>query len=182
MKTITKVIVILILMGCRNDLYGQASSRSDFKITVEFDADIPVEKVKTSYYKKSGAWFDEIRIERDTALNQIIISGRNEYITLVSFTTLVFTLSERTIDVRTNDSINMTTQFFLFTNGLESFDEERIDLKVIKFTKDKPCVLINGIRRPDKYNIILTDINGLLTDTRFDHVFFCNEIVEIDDL
>ena len=182
MKTITRIIVLLILTGWGNVIFAQASSWSEFKITVEFNNDIPIEDVDVSYYKKSGNWFDRIGIERDSVSNQITISGQNEYITLVSFTTLVFTLSERTIDVRTNDSINMTTQFFLFTNGLESFDEERIDLKVIKFTKDKPCVLINGIRRPDKYNIIRTDINGLLTDTRFDHVFFSNEIVEIDDL
>lgn len=182
MKTITVITLLLIAIGWSSVLYGQASSSSDFKIIVEFDPDIPVEHVKASYYKKSGAWFDEIGIEKDTALNQLTISGHNSYITRTAFTTLIFTLSETTLDVVTNDSIHLTTQFFLFTKELESFDEDQIDLKILKFSREKPCVLINGTVRPDKYTIVRSDVSGLLTDSRFDHVFFGNEIVEIDDL
>lgn len=182
MNTLLEIAFFLIFLLFGNLSFGQSSEWSDFKITVEFDHDIPIGDVAVYYYRKPGNSFDRIGIKRDSASNQITISGQHSYITRVSFTTLVFAISERTVDAQTGDSIDLTTQFFLFTEELESFDEERIDLKTIEFSKDKPCVLINGIKRPDQYSIIQTDAYGLQTDTRFSHVFLGNELVKIYDL
>lgn len=163
-------------------MFAQASGSSDFKITVQFDAEIPVMNVSAYYTRKSGTWFDAIGIERDSSSNQLIISGHNSYITRVTFPPLVFSISERVLDVRTNDSVDVTTQFILLTKEFESFDEKEITLKTIHFSKNKPCVLINGIQRPDKYGIVKAEMSALTSDKRFEYVFVGNESVLIDEL
>ena len=132
--------------------YSQASSSGEFNLTISFERDIPVSKLSTYCYAKSGNNIQSVIVKIDCENNSITIRGENHYIFPVNFPILFFSYPENTqINKNSNQQIERNKIFYLINEGLVTYDKNYN----LKFSKEKPNILIkaenkNGV---ESYNI-----------------------------
>lgn len=179
MNGLKRMLLLFLMMVGIGSAFGQGSSSSDFKLTVKFEAAIPVADVYSFYYKMAGNDFDRIQIKKDTVLNELVISGHNSYIHVVHFPTLVFTYTEKVLDSISEEHFTRTRQFLLFSNSFETYNST-VDVDTFEFSIEKPNILVDMERRPNEFTVIQESTYGMFNSENFQHVFIGNELISID--
>ena len=85
-----KIYIFLIFLSLSHFTFGQASNRSDFFISVEFEENIPVKEIDVYYYKASNNHIERISFKPDSLNNTIEISGHHNYIVGAGLPVFVF--------------------------------------------------------------------------------------------
>lgn len=123
--------------------FAQAGSSGTFTLRVTFERKIPVNDLEVFYIVKNGNHIDSMAMKADTARNELLIYGHNDYIIGVSFPTLVFSL-------RSKEKPGSIFNFYLFSTGsLFSYTGEQT--KKILFTYKEPNV-VAGLALQDEGN------------------------------
>jgi hypothetical protein len=62
--------ILLITIIWRNLSFGQASDRSEFSFTIEFEKTIPIKKIEVFYFERTYNYFEKVNYKIDKSKNQ----------------------------------------------------------------------------------------------------------------
>lgn len=140
MKKLTVLIVILF----STLLFSQASGRSNFSFNIDFEKNIPVDRLEVFCYTKAGNTLESVNVKIDKANNSMSITGTNHFIIPVNFPTLYFSYSDKAeLNGDSKQVIERKNSFYLVTGpGIESYSNN--NGKKIRFSKELPNILITS--------------------------------------
>ncbi|MEJ6791900.1 MAG: hypothetical protein QNK89_03965 [Lacinutrix sp.] len=165
---------ILLLVFLVTTFY-QASSASNFKLTITFDLDVYVKNITPHFYSKSGNYFENISYSVNKKENTITLVGNNSYVLYVDFPVLVFSEKKKRTLFGLKTKTPQTNLYYLVSRGITSYTGKQ--LQKINFSKEKDVKII--IAKQEKHNelnshktLIIEEINTYNGD------FFCCQLLQ----
>jgi hypothetical protein len=155
-----KNLILFTLILCSKLLFSQASGSANFSLNINFEKNIPVDQLEIFCYSKNGNTIESVEIKIDKANNSVNIIGRNHFVIPVSFPTLYFSYVDKTkLNQHSKQETERKNIFYLVTGlGIRSYDEN-IN-QIIKFSKEKPNVLITSKNENGKMIYKVENLNS----------------------
>lgn len=139
-----KKLILLIVFLFSELLFSQASGSSNFSLHIDFEKNIPVDRLEVFCYTKAGNTLEFVNVKIDKANNSMSITGTNHFVIPVKFPTLYFSYIDKTeLNGNSKQVIERKNSFYLVTGpGIESYSNN--NGKKIRFSKELPNILITS--------------------------------------